>query len=262
MRKHELNPFEKWKKIRKLRRDALRCERYLDFVSKSVNEGYRKESKDYSEYANSQDKIDEAYNLVFYLTSCEMTNIGNLVGFVSFAEMDLSTIHAHLLKANNDIDRLFFIRLLCMNMYELSDDFLDILGNDRNENIVLGITPVVEAIGDDSLTMECNSLRSKWSKFRKKISEGSNNYITIRSSTVAHKDHNFLKQYESLRSINENQIMEDFATFQEIFNDTNIFLTHLMPKIRSSFREKCDQLGVDIKREINTISGLQKSLTS
>ena len=259
MKNHKLNPLERWNKIRKLKRDALRCERYLDFVSKSVNEGYQKESEDYSEYANSKDEIDEAYNLIFYLNSCEMTNLGNFVGFVSFAEMDLATIHAYLLNANSDVDRKFFIRLLCMNMYEFSDDFLNLLGNDRNKDIVLDITPVVEAIGDDSLTKECNSLRSKWAKFRKKISEEPNSYITIRSSTVAHKDHNFLKQYESLKSINEIQIMEDFDTFNKIFNDTNIFLTHLMPKIRSSFKEKCDKLGGNIKREIDTIAGLQNS---
>ena len=84
MRKRNLTLLERWNKVRQLKKDALRCERYLDFVSKSVNEGYKQEAEDYNEYANSKDEIEEAYNLIIYLNSCEMTNLGNLVGFISY----------------------------------------------------------------------------------------------------------------------------------------------------------------------------------
>lgn len=51
-----------------------------------------------------------------------------------------------------------------MNMYELTGDILQLLGNDKDKETgrLIGIRQTVQDIDDEALTKELNVLSSKW----------------------------------------------------------------------------------------------------
>lgn len=249
-------PWKKWLYVRKLKKEAQYMEQRLDFIKKKFDWGGCEECKDRREYHNSQDEFDELFNLMLLKNMCDINNISNLVGFVTFAGMDLYTMYIHLIKAEDDREKKFFSRLVCMNMYELTGDILQLLGNDKDKETgrLIGIRQTVQDIDDEALAKELNVLSSKWNLFwNETIKHGT--YQDVRNITVAHKDHFFSKQYESLKAISWGQVMKDFEEFRIIYIETKTFIGHFMLKNQKKFRHDMDKLIEKRKKEIATLRG-------
>lgn len=254
--KYKYRPLKKWLYVRKLKKEARNMEQHLVFIKAQFDWGLCEECKDRISLHNSQDNLDELFNLMFLKNMCEINNISNLVGFVTFAGMDLYTMYIHLIKAEDDREKKFFSRLVCMNMYELTGDILQLLGNDKDKETgrLIGIRQTVQDIDDEALTKELNVLSSKWNLFwNETIKRGT--YQDVRNITVAHKDHIFSKQYESLKAISWGQVMKDFEEFRIIYNETNNFIGCFMLKNQKKFRHDMDNLIEKMKEKIATLRG-------
>jgi len=241
--KYKYRPWKKWLYVRKLKKEAQYMEQRLDFIKRQFDWGVCEECKDRTEFHNSQDDLDELFNVMSLKNMCEINNISNLVGFVTFAGMDLFTMYIHLTNAEDNRERKFFSRLICMNMYELTEDILQLLGNDKDKETgrLIGIRQMVQDIEDDVLTKELKELSSKWYGFWNETTK-CKTYQDIRNITVAHKDHIFSKQYDSLKAISWGQVMKDFEEFRIIYDETNTFIGHFMIKNHKKFRHDMDYL--------------------
>lgn len=249
-------PWKKWLYIRKIRKDASNMEQRLDFIKNKFEWGLCEECKDRIEYKNSIDDFDKLFNGIFLINMCEVNNISNIVGFMTLGAMDLYTIYAHLLESDNIIEKNFFSRLICMNMYEFTEDILQLLGKDKNEDTgrMLGVRQMVNDIEDDKLIAELNKLRSKWKDFWNEIARNGKNYSSIRNITVAHKDHIFLKQYNSLKTIQYKQVIEDFEKFKTIYKETETFIGHFMIKNQKLYKKKMNKIIEDARSEVDKMT--------
>ena len=254
-------PWKKWLYVRKIRKDAKYMEQRLDFIKNKFEWGLCEECKDRIEYSNSKDDFDKLFNGMFLLNMCEMNNISNIVGFMTLGAMDLYTMYAHMLEADNKIERNFFSRLICMNMYEFTEDILQLLGKDKDKETgrLLGVRQLVNDVEDNTLIEELNTLRSKWIVFWKEIAPKEKNYSGIRNITVAHKDHFFLKQYNSLKAIQYRQVVEDFEKFKALYEDTYTFIGHFMMKNQKQYKLKMNKLLEDARNGIERIKSNKRN---
>ena len=161
---------------------------------------------------------------ILYAKNCEFEIILNMLGFVDIAALDLFTIMRNLLKAKSDWDRRFFAREACMILYELTNDILEMLGDDKDKNQVKrGVNPIVVAINDANLSQLQNEVRAQFNEFKGKIGAKGRNYSEVRNISVAHKDHDFQAQYDSINEVSWGEVVEDFRAFMNMFYYLRLF---------------------------------------
>ena len=233
-------PWKKWAFLRKIRKDAREMAKYLDYVREQVDYWNKARCEDCIDYHQSKSDAEKLLTCTCLINTLMMTNINNIIGFTSFVTMDLYTMYEHLILAKSDVEKNFFARLVCMNIYELTEDMTQLLGRDVDKDTGrgYGIRPIVENMKDEELNEELKSLCSKWNLYRKEIDKGNKNFCGIRNMTVAHKDHDFVKQYESMKGISWGQTVRDYEKFYRIFTDTNMFITKLLKALDVKFKKE------------------------
>jgi hypothetical protein len=134
----------------------------------------------------------------------------------------------NLITASGDWDKKFYARIACMNLYELTNDILELFGNDKDGNgIKRGVRPIVNDINDATLTQIINEIRQNFANFQNKINKNGKNYANVRNLSVAHRDHDFRTQYESINNLSWGEVIEDFMEFNTLLYYLRLFNNYL-----------------------------------
>lgn len=254
IKKYRWRPLKKWLDLLQIRKGAIDMNRFIGYLKERIDYWNKARCEDCVTYHNSRNDAERLISGTRFKSTLELTNINNIVGFSSFASMDMYTMYAHLIQAKSNIEKNFFARLVCMNIYELTEDMTQLLGKDvdKESGRGYGIRPIVDDMEDKELTEELNTLCSKWNLFRKEIDKGNKNFCGIRNMTVAHKDHDFMKQYESINAIKWGQTIEDYEKFFGIFHDTNLFLVRVMKVFNAKCKKDIAKAKEMVKEVLNT----------
>jgi hypothetical protein len=165
---------------------------------------------------------------ILYQKNCQFEVILNMIGFVDIALIDLFSIMINLITASGDWDKKFYARIACMNLYELTNDILELFGNDKDGNgIKRGVRPIVNDINDATLTQIINEIRQNFANFHNKINKNGKNYANVRNLSVAHRDHDFRTQYESINNLSWGEVIEDFMEFNTLLYYLRLFNNYL-----------------------------------
>ena len=236
--KYRWRPLKKWLDLMHIRKDAREMKMFIDYLNKQIDFWDKVRCEDCVKYHNSRNDAEKLISGTRFKSTLEFTSINNIVGFSSFASMDMYTMYAYLIQAKSDIEKNFFARLVCMNIFELTEDITQLLGNDvdKKSGRGYGIRPIVNDMEDIELKDDLNHICSKWNSFRKEIDKGNKNFSGIRNMTVAHKDHDFMKQYESMKAIKWGQTIEEYEKFFKIFHDTNLFLVRFIKVFNAKYK--------------------------
>lgn len=216
--------WKKWELLKLIKQakeeaeSSLALDVYLLKENKTSKE-FQKTLKDNEQYPEKKRNSE-----ILFAKNCEFEIILNMIGFVDIAALDLFTIMRNLLKARSEWDRRFYAREACMNLYELTNDILEMLGDDEDENHVKrGVKPIVIAVNDADLSLLQNEVRSLFNAFKKKIGVKGKNYGKVRVISVAHKDHDFQTQYDSIKKVSWGEVVEDFREFMNMFYCLRLF---------------------------------------
>lgn len=243
-KKYWWRPWKKWLYLRKIRKGAKDMIKFIDYVREQVDYWNKARCEDCIDYYQSKSDAEKLLTGTCLINTMMMTNINNIMGFTSFATMDLYIMYEYLIKAKSDLEKNFFARLVCMNIYELTEDMTQLLGKDVDKDTGrgYGIRPIVDNLEDKELNEDLKELCSKWNLYRKEIDKGNKNFSGIRNITVAHKDHDFVKQYESMKGISWGQTIRDFEKFHGIFMKTKMFITKLMKVFDGKFKKEIKEV--------------------
>lgn len=246
------NFWKKWKLMRAIKENSEMTEKFLlsDFSllsstikEKDNQEKYLKESSDPEQRNNHRILLEK---------HCETEKLFNMIGFLDLVSLDIFTMMHYLLIAHNDRDRKFFARNACMLMYEMVDDVLTLLGCMKKENDdIYKIGNLVNDINDQDLSDALNEVRMDWNNFRKDIFK--KKYNEVRNQTVAHKEHDFIKQYNAANIICWGEVVEDFIKFNHIFSVLRYFIKFFSEK----YFEKYNQ---DVAPILESISSKYRSM--
>lgn len=216
--------WKKWELLKLIKQAKEEAESSLALDVYLLKEN--KKSKEFQKTLmdNVQNPEKKRNSEILYAKNCEFEIILNMIGFVDIAALDLFTIMRNLVKAKNDWDRRFFAREACMNLYELTNDILEMLGDDKDKNQVKrGVNPIVIAINDANLSLSQNEVRAQFNEFKGKIGAKGRNYSEVRNISVAHKDHDFQTQYDSINKVSWGEVVEDFREFMNMFYYLRLF---------------------------------------
>lgn len=160
-KKYWWRPWKKWAFLRKIRKDARKMTKYLDYVREQVDYWNKARCEDCIDYHQSKSDAEKLLTGTCLINTLMMTIINNIIGFTSFVTMDLYTMYEHLL--GRDVD--------------------------KDTGRGYGIRPIVENMKDEELNEELKSLCSKWNLYRKEIDKGNKNFCGIRTLLACcHRD--------------------------------------------------------------------------
>lgn len=203
-------------------------------------------------FEESSDPVQKNNHKILFEKHCETEKLFNMIGFLDLVSLDIFTMMHYLVAAHSERGRRFFARNACMLMYEMADDVLTLLGCIKNEkDDVCKIGDLVNEINDKKLSDAQNTVREGWNNFKKDIL--AKKYNVVRNETVAHKEHDFIKQYNSANSISWGQVVEDFVVFNQNFSVLRFFIEFLSEK----YFEKYNQ---DIAPILDSISSKYRSI--
>lgn len=246
------NLWKKMKLLRIIKKNSKIVEESLSSdlsLLKSVIQEKENQEKYFEE---SPDPVQKNNHRILFEKHCETEKLFNMIGFLNLVSLDIFTIMHYLIIAHSERDRRFFARNACMLMYEMTDDVLTLLGCIKNEkDDVYKIGNLVNEISDQKLSDAQNTVREGWNNFKKDII--AKKYNVVRNETVAHKEHDFIKQHNSANSISWGQVVEDFVVFNQNFSVLRFFIEFLSEK----YFEKYNQ---DIAPILDSISSKYRSI--
>lgn len=191
---------------------------------------------------------------ILYKKSCEFAVVLNMVGFVDVVSIDLFIIMRNLITATDDWDRRFYARIACMNLYELTNDILDLLGEDRDEEgNKRGVRPLVQEIDDENLTQVLNEVRKHFANFQNKINKNGKNYASVRNISVAHRDHDFRNQYKSINELSWGEVIEDFTMFNNLLYQLRLFNKYLTSQYSIKYNQDIQPVLDYVKGHLNRL---------
>lgn len=230
------NFWKKWKMLRIVRENSKMTEKSL-LSDYSLLESTIKEKQNQEQYLKeSSDPAQRNNHRILFEKHCETEKLFNMIGFLDLVSLDIFTMMHYLLTAHSERDRKYFARNACMLMYEMTDDVLTLLGCMKNEkDDVYKIGNLVNDINDQDLSDALNVVRKDWNTFKKDIM--TKKYNEIRNKTVAHKEHDFITQYNSSNSISWGQIVEDFVIFNHILSVLRYFVKFFSEKYLEKYNK-------------------------
>ena len=155
----------------------------------------------------------------------------NFMGFIDLGFMDICHLSIMFLKESDEWRRKYFARYAITLMYELTEDITQFLGNDKDiTGREYGIRPIVRSMNDEMLTKEMNKICGMWNQFRSEIDVNWRNFSNVRNVAFAHRDHEFLKQYQLIQKTNWGDAFSDISIFHIKFMILAGFLDQLISK--------------------------------
>lgn len=123
----------------------------------------------------------------------------NLIQFTRISILDLSIVFDRIIKSESDIEKQFLYRICSVLVYEIIEDFPELLGKKIRSSII-------------SLTDNNEAILQDLNDIAKGISALKKEYLIeivkeIRNISIAHKDHDSRKLLDTIESIKENEII-------------------------------------------------------
>lgn len=228
-----------WKKMKLLRIIKENCKNAEASLSSDLSllKSVIKEKGCQERYfEESTDPVQKNNHKILFEKHCETEKLFNMVGFLDLVSLDIFTMMHYLVTAHSERDRRYFARNACMLMYEMADDVLILLGCIKNEkDDIYKIGDLISEINDQKLSDAQNTVRECWNNFKKEIL--AKKYNVVRNETVAHKEHDFIKQYNSANSISWGQVVEDFVKFNHIFSVLRYFIKFFSEKYFEKYNQ-------------------------
>ena len=234
----------KWKMVRLLKKTIDIAESSLDddarFLKSAIEEKNRQQ--EYMESATEEEK--KARHETMYNKQCELEKIFNLTGFVDINSIDICLLSQKMIKERKKWSRNLYARYAYMLMYELTEDITQLLGNDKDKKTghVYGIRTLVKSMGDQELENELNNNSKLWNGFWDKIGANGRDFSSIRNTSTAHRDHDFLKQYEAMTKISWGSALADISEFSIMYTILRGFLRDFMVRYFEKYNRDVEPL--------------------
>lgn len=230
------NYWKKWKLLKVVKEKSKMIEKRL-LSDLSLLESTIKEKENQDKYLKeSSDPVQRNNHEILFKKHCETEKLFNMIGFLDLVSLDIFTMMHYLLIAHSESDRKYFARNACMLMYEMVDDVLTLLGCVKKENDdMYKIGDLVDDINDQDLSDALIKVRQDWNNFRKEMLN--KKYNEVRNETVAHKEHDFIKQYNATNIISWGQAVEDFVKFNHIFSVLRLFIKFFSEKYLDKYNQ-------------------------
>ncbi len=230
------NIWKKYKLLRIIKENSKMTETSL-LSDLSQLKSTIKEKENQEKYLEeSSDPVQRNNHRILHEKYCETEKLFNMIGFLNLVSLDIFTMMHYLIIAHSETDRKYFARNACMLMYEMVDDVLTLLGCIKNEkDDVYKIGSLVKDINDEKLSDALHTVRQAWNNFKRDVF--AKKYNVVRNKSVAHKEHDFIKQYDAANSISWGQVVEDFIVFNHIFSVLRFFIKFLTEKYFEKFNQ-------------------------
>lgn len=238
IRKFRWKFWLRWKYLGMMKRFAKEIHRDIE-REKDTLIRCRKDMLEQKAYIDSAKSDNERkVHEIMYKQQCSFERTANFSGFLSLTTMDLFTVLPNLYNAKNEIQRNYYARLVKMYIYELTEDVTQLLAKDedRQEGKAFGLRPLVEEIGDEKLVKLHNEICGEWNDLWGRISKDKKNFKDVRIMTVAHRDHDFLKQFESIQTVSWGQTIEDFGEFYNCYSHLTTLVQCIYYKQYAKYR--------------------------
>ena len=230
--------ISKWRMLRQIKKVIAFADYSVKtdvlFLADIIKE--QKRQLEYIETAESDEK--KVLHKMIYDKHCELERILNLIGFIDLSSIDISVLSEKLIADNNKWSRNLYARYAYMMMYELTEDILQLLGNDRKKDgKVLGVRSLVECVGDVQLTEKLKEVSGSWNNFWKKIGTSGRNFSQIRNISTAHRDHDFKKQYETIINVSWEKALNDVIEFSVKYTILRVFMRSFLQMYSVKYNE-------------------------
>jgi len=100
----------------------------------------------------------------------------------------------------------------------------------------------VDTMKDQGLESELNKTSAVWNSFWNKIGTKGRNYSRIRNTSTAHRDHDFLEQYQTMTTISWGSAFEDISEFNIMYTILRGFLHVFMIKYSEKYNHDVEML--------------------
>lgn len=104
-------PLKKWLDLLQIRKGAIDMNRFIGYLKEQIDYWNKARCEDCVTYHNSRNDAERLISGTRFKSTLELTNINNIVGFSSFASMDMYTMYAHLIQAKSNIEKNFLLDL-------------------------------------------------------------------------------------------------------------------------------------------------------
>lgn len=236
--KLKMNLWKKWRLLRMIKHAKSESESSLAITNYHILDNEKSKNNQKAIMDHETDPQKKTNSKILYQKNYEYEVVLNMIGFVDVVSIDLFIIMRNMITVRDEWERRFFARIACMNLYELTNDILDLLGDDRDkEGNKRGIHPIVQDIDDLNLTQIQNEVRRNFANFKKKIDKDGKNHASVRNISVAHKDHAFRNQYESINKLSWGEVIEDFTEFNTLLYQLRLFNKYLMSQYSIKYNQ-------------------------
>ena len=245
------NFWKKWKLLRLIKEKGKMIEAFLSSDFSLINSIIKEKQNQEKYLKESSDPEKRNNHKILYEKYSEAEKLFNMIGFLNLVSLDIFTMMHYLIIAHSESDRKFFARNACMLMYEMADDVLTLLGCKKKEDDdVYKIGNLVKDLNDQKLSDALNIVRKDWNDFKKDILV--KKYNVVRNETVAHKEHDFIKQYNSANCLSWGAVVEDFMVFNNIFTELRFFIKFLTEKFFKQYNKDVTPIFESITSKYNS----------
>lgn len=236
--------WSKWKLYRSLGKTISFAEKALNDDVRFLREAIVEKERQEDCMSSSHDAKSKARHELIYKKYYELEQIYNFIGFVDVNSIDICILSRCLLKEKDKWSRNLYARLSYAIMYELTEDVIQLLGNDKDKdsNHLYGVRSLVKEINDASLNKELNNTSKVWNDFWKKIGKNGLNYSEIRNTSAIHRDHNFLKQFDSLSNVSWGAALSDISEFNTMYTLLRCFIRDFMYIYCNKYNHDIEQM--------------------
>ena len=238
------NWLVKWRMISMLNKTIDLAENSLKDDARFL-QGAKDEKNRQQEYMNTaNDEEKRAKHEFMYKKQCELEMIFNLIGFVDINSIDICLLSQKMIKAKSKWSRNLYARYAYMLMYELTEDVTQFLNKKTKKEVeqICCIRQIVDTMKDQGLESELNKTSAVWNSFWNKIGTKGRNYSRIRNTSTAHRDHDFLEQYQTMTTISWGSAFEDISEFNIMYTILRGFLHVFMIKYSEKYNHDVEML--------------------
>jgi hypothetical protein len=144
----------------------------------------------------------------------------NAAGFINICSFDLKVIVKEMTFASDEWSKRYFARQTCQLIYELIGDLFKILGNDFKKHIE-------KLDNNENLKISLKDIRTDLNNFKREYNK---RLEVIRNVATAHRDKDFINQFEIIKSIIWMETISMAFKFDKILNELGTVIQKIIDR--------------------------------